>query len=192
MFIDKQKLEREYLDEITKIGNLFDTIKVDYCVLGGYALLAHGIKSRQPLDSVIVAHSDNKAKILEMIFKLNYTICSVKDNVIGIKKSTRYGDILLDISLAVPNEKDFVVNYQNKQLKFTSKLFDQDRKEIAGSFMGGKSGKGYFKAAALEEIYFSKLNSGSEAEMTALEMIKASGKLDVERLLKLLEKNGLI
>lgn len=192
MFIDRQKLEREYLDEITKIGNLFDTIKINYCVFGGYALLAHGMKTKQGLDSILVVSAEDKVKMLEMIFKLNYTIYSVKDSVIKIKKSSKNGDILLDIVLAVPHEKDFIVNLESKHLKFTPKLFEQDRKEVAGPFMSGKSGKGYFKVAALEELYFSKLNSVHESEIADLEMIKASGKLDVEKLLKLLEKNGMI
>jgi len=192
MFIDKQKLEREHLDEITKIGNLFDTIKVDYCVFGGYALLAHGLKTKQYLDGVIVISSENKVKILEMIFKLNYTIHSVKDNVIKIRKSSKYGDVSFDIVLAVPHEKEVIVNYQSRNLKLPLRIFEQDRKEVVGSFMGGKSGRGYFKVAPLEELYFSKLNTSQESEITDLEMIKASGKLDVEKLLKLLEKNGLI
>jgi hypothetical protein len=94
--------------------------------------------------------------------------------------------------LAVPHEKDFIVNYQSRPLKFTSRLFEQDRNEVMGSFMGGKSGKGYFKVAPLEELYFSKLNSTQDSEIADLEMIKSSGKLDVEKLLKLLEKNGMI
>jgi len=192
MFIDKQKLEREYLDEITKIGNLFDTIKVDYCVFGCYALLAHGMRTKQCLDTIMVISSDNKTKVLEMIFKLNYIIYAVKDNVLKIRKSSKSGDITLDIVLSIPDDKEFIVNYQSKNLKFPAKMFDQERKEVFGSFMGGKSSRGYFKVAPLEEIYFTKLNSNQEADISDLEMIKASGKLDVEKLLKLLEKNGMI
>lgn len=190
MFIDKQKLERDYFEELTKIGNLLDTLKIDYCVFGSYALLAYNIKTRQS-DCSIVVLAENKLKVLEVIFKLNYTIFYAKDNVVKIKKASKYGDVLFDIIFATPIDKDISINYKSKNIIVPAKIFEQERKEVAGLNLG-KGGRGYFKVAPLEELYLSKLNSTDEADILDLEMIKASGKIDLEKLLKLLEKNGMV
>ncbi|MCD6575609.1 MAG: hypothetical protein J7K73_00425 [Nanoarchaeota archaeon] len=192
MFVDKQKLERACLDEMTKIGNLFDTLKIKYCVFGEYALLASGIRTKHVPTGVILSDESAKEKILEMLFKMNYTIFSINPNVIKAKKASPNGDIRIDIFLGKFEGKNYVVKYNNKEMIFSKDIFNSDVKEIWGYFGRGKSGKGYFRIAPLEEIYFAKMNSDDEEDISDLEMIKGSGKLDLERLMKILKKNGLI
>lgn len=189
MFIDRQKLEKEYLDELTKLGNLLDTIKVDYCVSGEYALLAHGIKTRQPSDCTVVCKSEQKSNLIEMLFKLNYTIVGLSNDAIKIKKNAGTGDIIINIVFGKEDNKNFAVALNGKQHIFSSKFFDQDRKEV-WSYLAKKGGKGYFKVASLEDIYLTKINSNNESDLLDLEIIKGSGKLDIEKLIKLFEKNG--
>ncbi len=192
MFIDKQKLERICLDELTKIGNLFDTLKIDYCVFGHYALLAHGIKPTQVPRGTIFSKISLKEKILEMLFKMNYTIYTLKKDEIKAKKSSPSGDINVDFLLGDTDAKNFIVNYNNRKLIFSKKIFSTDTKEIWGYFGRGKSGKGYFRVAPIEEIYFSKMNSDDSSNMNELDIIKGSGKLDMKRLFQIFNKNGLI
>ncbi len=192
MFVDKQKLERICLDEITKIGNLFDTLKINYCVFGEYALLAHGIKTRHFPVGVIFADVSAKEKILEMLFKMNYTIYFLEPELIKAKKASSSGDIKIEIILGKLENKSFVINYKGKQMVFSKNIFNLDTKEVWGYFGRGKSGKGYFRVAPLEEIYFSKMNSDNEVDINDLEIIKGSGKVDIERLIKIFKKNGLI
>lgn len=192
MFVDKQKLERVCLDEITKIGNLFDTLKIRYCVFGEYALLANGIKTNNFPFGIMFSEDTVKEKILEMLFKMNYTVYSFEPNIIKAKKTSASGDVKIDILLGKLDAKSFKVNFKNKDMLFSKKIFEHDTKEIWGYFGRGKSGKGFFRVAPLEEIYFSKMNSDDETDINDLDIIKGSGKLDIERLFKIFKRNGLI
>jgi len=192
MFVDKQKLERLCLDELTKIGNLFDTLKIKYCVFGGYALLANKIKVERIPSGVIFSDISAKEKILEMLFKMNYTVYKIDETTIRAKKSSTRGDVKISIMLGKFDSKYFSVKYNNKNFIFFKNIFNSDVKEVWGYLSRGKSGKGYFRAAPLEEIYFSKMNEDDENNTSDLEMIKGSGKLDIERLFKILKINGLI
>ena len=192
MFRDKLKLEREYLTELTKLGNLFDTIKLNYCLMGGYALLAHGVRTPQHSDPIIVANTEDKLKMLKMLFKLNYTILNISENKIQIKKLCKAGDLIFDIVLGNVEGKNFVVDFGSRKLILSPTMFKQDRKEVWGYFRKGRGGKGYFRAAPVEEVYFSKMNSDKDYDINDLDIIKGSGKLDFDRLLKLFKKNGLV
>lgn len=192
MFVDKQKLERECLDEITKIGNLFDTLKVPYCVFGEYALLAHGIRTKNVPYGVIFSDASMKERILEMLFKMNYTIHTVTQEVIKSKKTTTCGDIEIHVHLGQFEGKTFLMNSGEKVMKLSKEIFSSDTKEVWGHFGRGKGGKGYFRPAPLEEVYFSKMNSTDATDISDLETIKGSGKMDIEGLFKILKKNGLI
>jgi len=179
------------MDELTKIGNLFDTIKINYCVFGSYALMANGIRSKGT-DCVVLTEGDQKSKIIEMIFKLNYTIMGLTEHQMKIKKSTSNGDLIFVLEFGVFEDKSFKVNLEGKELLFSKKLFDGERREVWGYYRKGAGAKGYFKTAPLEELYFSKMNSDDESDISDLEMIKGSGKLNVERLVKILKRNGLV
>ena len=192
MFVDKQKLERVCLDEITKVGNLFDTLKIKYCVFGEYALLANGIKTKNFPYGVIFSDSSSTEKILEMLFKMNYTVYFFKPELIKAKKTSSSGDVKIDILLGKIENKSFLINYKNKQMVFPKKIFDADTKEVWGYFGRGKSGKGFFRVASLEAIYLSKMNSDDDFDINDLEIIKGSGKLDIDKLFKLFKRNGLI
>ncbi len=192
MFIDKQKLERICLDELTKIGNLFDTLKIDYYIFGYYALLAHGIKTTQVPRGTILSKISLKEKILEMLFKMNYTIYVLKKDEIKAKKSSPSGDVNIDFLLGETDTKNFIVEYEDRKLIFSKKIFSTDVKEIWGYFGRGKSGKGYFRVAPLEEIYFSKMNKDNNNSLNTLDIIKGSGKLDMKRLFQIFNKNGLV
>ena len=192
MFVDKQKLERICLDEITKIGNLFDTLKIPYCVFDEYALISHGIRVRHVPSIVILSDKNSKGKILEMIFKMNYTVHSIDENKIMAKKTSQGGEIKANILLGSVEGKNYIVDYKGKKMVFQKDIFNSEIKEVWGSFTRGKSGKGYFRIAPLEEIYVSKMNSENEEDISDLEMIKGSGKLDIDRLFKLFKKNGLL
>ncbi len=192
MFVDKQKLERACLEEMTKMGNLFDTLKIKYCVFGEYALLARGIQTKHVPTGIIISDASAKNKILELLFKMNYTIYSITQDVIKSKKSSPSGDIRINIVLGKFDGKSYTLNYNDKEMVFSKSIFDSDVKEIWGYFGRGKSGKGFFRVAPLEEIYFSKMNNDDENDISDLEMIKGSGKLDMDRLMKILKKNGLV
>lgn len=192
MFVDKQKLERECLDEITKMGNLFDTLKVPYCVFGEYALLAHGIRTKNVPFGVIFSDASMKERILEMIFKMNYTVYAVSQEFIKSKKTSSSGDLELHIYLGNFEGKTFMLNHEEKLMKFSKEIFTSDTKEIWGHFGRGKTGKGHYRAAPLEDVYFSKMNSQDITDITDLETIKGSGKIDMDYLFTLFKKNGLI
>lgn len=192
IFIDKQKLERTCLDELTKLGNLFETVGIDYCVFGEHALLAHGIKTRNVSKSIVFSIDSKKEKMLEILFKMNYTIHCLKPNVIKVRKNTSCGDIEIKIVLGNMNSKKYEVNYKEKDLVFGKKIFSGERLEVWGYFGKGKSGKGYFRVAPLEEIYFSKMNSDDKRDINDLEIIKGSGKIDLDRLFKIFKKKGLV
>jgi hypothetical protein len=191
MFVDKQKLERVSLDEITKIGNLFDTLKIPYCVFGEYALIPYGIMTKHVPVITFLSEENSKERILEILFKLNYTVYHIDKGVIKARKSTTSGDIDIVFILGNIEGKSFYVEYKGKLLKFSKSIFNSEIKEVWGNFGRGKSGKGFFRVAPLEEIYVSKMN-GSEEDISDLEMIKGSGKLDMDRLIKILKKNGMI
>lgn len=188
MFIDRQKLERIYLDELTKIGNLFDTLNIDHCITGGYALLSYGINTRGPMDCKILTFTDKKEKIIEMLFKLNYTICAINNNNIKITKEDGHGAISIDIVLGRQEDKFIVFNVDNRDIKLGDKFFAQNRKEVKNR----KGAKGYFRVAPLELIYFSKMNGTNEVDLLDLEMIKTSSKMEIDKLLKLFEINGMM
>lgn len=192
MFVDKQKLERACLDEITKIANLFDSLKINYCVYGGYALLAHGIKTRHFPSGVIFLDISAKEKVLELLFKMGYIIYVLEPELIKAKKITSSGDIRIDIIFGKIENKNFLLKYNGKKIILSKEIFDTEVKEIWGYFTRGKSGKGYFRVLPLEEIYFLKMNSNNEGDINDLEIIKGSGKLDIEKLFKIFKRNGLI
>jgi hypothetical protein len=152
--------------------------------------MAHGIKTRQPTDCTVICKTEQKTNLIEMLFKLNYTIVGLASNSIKIKKSAGVGDIIIDIVFGKEDGKNFEVELFGRKLLFPAKFFDQDRKEI-WSYLAKKGGKGYFKVASLEDLYFIKLSSNREQDLADLDIIKGSGKLDIEKLVKLFEKNGL-
>jgi hypothetical protein len=188
MFIDRQKLERAYLDELTKIGNLFDTLNIDHCITGGYALLSYSISTRGPMDCKLLVFTDKRDKIIEMLFKLNYTICSINNNNIKITKEDPHGAMSIDLILGKQDDKFIVFNINNRDVKLGDKFFAQNRKEVKNR----KGAKGFFRVAPLELIYFSKMNSTNETDLFDLEMIKNSSKMDIDKLLKLFEINGMM
>lgn len=192
MFIDKQKLERTCLDELTKLGNLFDTVGINYCVFGEHALLAHGIKTRNIPKSTIFSVNKKKEKMLEILFKMNYTIHCLYENKIKIRKNTSCGDIEIVIVLGEVKNKKLEIEHKNKKLIFSKNIFSSDRLEVWGYFGKGKSGKGYFRVAPLEEIYFSKMNSEDKKDINDLEIIKGSGKMDLDKLFEVFKENELI
>lgn len=188
MFIDRQKLDRAYLDELTKIGNLFDTLNIDYCVIGSFSLFSYGIKSKASTDCKILIHTTKKDRIISMLFKLNYTLCGISNNILKIVKEVPGGTVSIDLVLGKSQDKKIIFNIKDKELKVNEKFFVHNRKEVKTR----KGGKGYFRIAPLELIYFTKMNSKEEGDLFDLEMIKASSKIEIEKLMELFEINGLI
>jgi hypothetical protein len=188
MFIDRYKIEKLYMDELTKIGNLFDTLDIDYCVVGGYALLSYGIQSRGKMDCAVMIFTEKKEKIVEMLFKLNYTISRIENNRIGILKEDPRGTVMMDLVLGKEVDKTILFNVCGKEVKLDNKFFVQNRKEVKTK----KGSRGYFRTAPLELIYFLKMNPTEDASLLDLEAIKASSKMEMDKLLELFKINGLI
>ncbi len=180
------------MDELTKLGNLFDTVGIKYCVFGEHALLAHGVKTRNTPKSIVFSVDNKKEKMLEILFKMNYTIHCLKDNKVIVRKNTSSGDIEIEIYLGKLKKSKFKIEYKDKKLIYDKKIFSGERLEVWGYFGKGKSGKGYFRVAPLEEIYFSKMNTEDKRDINDLEIIKGSGKMDLDRLFKIFKKNGLV
>ena len=188
MFSDKTKLNRVYLDELTKIGNLFDTIGIGYSVVDKFALLAYGINSKGSAAYTVLADAKHKNKIFRTLFKLNYIISKLTSNSLTISKTVKSGDLSLNIIFAEHSEKMIIVEENNNKILLPPKTLTQDRKEVETS----KSGRGYFRVAPLEVAYFIRMNHKDEYTIQDLELIKGSGKLDFDKLLKLFEINGLV
>ncbi len=180
MFTEKQKLEREILREMTKVGDLFDSSKIKYFVLGTYSLSARGI----PMDfneNYIVVNANNKKKIIEKMFKLGFTLVDVNNCVI-FSKDTKAGEIELKLCI----EKENKINVNGKEMILLPDSFENERVEVPSLLRGGKAGSGYFKVSKLEETYYMWMGKNQEVLMR----IKNSGKLNFDRLIKLLEVNG--
>jgi hypothetical protein len=188
MFMDRYKTEKLYMDELTKIGNLFDTLDIDYCVVGGYSLLSYGIQSRGKMDCAILIFTEKKEKVVEMLFKLNYTISRIENSRISIRKEDQCGTVTMDLVLGKEIEKTIVFDIGGKIVKLDNKFFIQNRKEVKTK----KGSRGYFRTAPLELIYFLKMNSAEEASVLDLETIKVSSKMEMDKLLELFKVNGLI
>jgi hypothetical protein len=187
MFNDRTKLERIYLEELTKIGNMFDTIDIGYCVIDKFALLSYGINAKSDFPYSMIVESKNKDKILRTIFKLNYIISSLSPEALTIKKNDKGGELSLSIYFCTENEKKICVKDKNRSIFLPAKMLSQERKETWAQ----KSGKGYYRVAPLEAIYLLKMDNNNES-MDDLELIKASGKIDFDKLLELFELNGLL
>ena len=187
MFVDKQKLEKQHMEELTKICNLFDTLGIKHCVIGGYGLLAHGIRTSNLQNGIIIADSNEKEKMLEVLFKMNYTIYFLSDELIRAKKTFPVGDVKIDVVLGKIEGKTFTFNYNEKQFVFSTGIFSKETKEVYDS----RKGKGVFRPLPLEEIYLLKMG-GDEKDLLDLDIIKGSGKLDIDRLFKLFKKNKML
>lgn len=187
MFNDRTKLERVHLDELTKIGNMFDTMGIGYCVIDSHAMLSYGLTAKSNFPYTMVVEAKNKDKILRTIFKLNYTISSLSPDVLTIKKNDKGGELTLNTYFCTENEKKICIKSANRSIFLPVKMFSQERKEVWTQ----KSGKGYFRIAPLEALYLLKMDDNAES-FYDLEMIKASGKLDFDKLLELFELNGLV
>jgi len=187
MFNDRTKLERIHLDELTKIGNMFDTMDIGYCVIDDHAMLSYGISAKSMFPYTMLVESKNKDKILRTIFKLNYTLSSLTHDVLTVKKNDKGGELSLSICFCTENEKKICLKAANRTIFFPAKMLSQDRKEVCTQ----KSGKGYFRIASLEALYLLKMDEHAES-LYDLELIKQSGKMDFDKLLELFELNGLL
>jgi len=187
MFNDRTKLERLHLDELTKIGNMFDTMDIGYCVIDSHAMLSYGITAKSQFPYSMIVEAKNKDKIMRTIFKLNYIISSLTSDMLTIKKNEKGGELSLNICFCTDNDKKICLKHINRNIIFPSKMLSQERKEIWSQ----KSGKGYFRIAPLEALYLLKMDNAAES-LEDLELIKASGKMDFDKLLELFELNGLL
>jgi hypothetical protein len=188
MFVDKNKIEAAYLDELTRLGNMFDTLNIGYGIIGEFALSGYGIRTRRVTECTVIAEVTNKSTILETLFKLNFTIKSLTVDSIDMVKVTKPGELHIKLILSIPDGKDSVVLFENRKIRFPPKFLNNERKEVWAS----SKGKGYFKVAPLELIYFLKMNTNKDEDVMDLEIIKGSGKMDIDKLFKLFEINGLI
>lgn len=187
MFMDKQKITREYLDEFTKIGNLFDTFNIGYCVVDRFALIANSINSKVNAPFSIIADAKNKDKVLRTLFKLNYVISSLTPEMVTITKPIKQGELAISICFGETNDKKISFKNGENNIILPQKIMTQERKEI----ITPKSGKGYFRVAPLEVLYFIRMNHNNPEYDEDLEMIKSSGKIDFDKLMKLFDLNGL-
>ncbi|MDD5182238.1 MAG: hypothetical protein PHC66_03650 [Candidatus Nanoarchaeia archaeon] len=187
MFNDRTKLERVHLDELTKIGNMFDTMDIGYCVIDSHAMLSYGITAKSPFPYTMMVEAKNKDKIMRTIFKLNYIIASLSPEVLSIKKNEKGGELNINICFCTETEKKISLKTGNRTIFFPVKMFSQERKETCTQ----KCGKGYFRVAPLEALYLLKMDDNAES-LYDLETIKQSGKMDFDKLLELFEINGLL
>ncbi|MEM4248569.1 MAG: hypothetical protein QXH80_04825, partial [Candidatus Nanoarchaeia archaeon] len=179
MFNDRTKLERIYLEELTKIGNMFDTMDIGYCVIDKYAFLSYGINATSNCPYTMIVEAKNKDKIMRTIFKLNYIISMLTPDMLVIKKYENGGELNISICFCTDNEKKICLKHSNRNIIFPSKILSQERKEISSP----KIGKGYFRIAPLEALYFLKMDNTVES-FGDLELIKTSGKMDFDKLLE--------
>ena len=190
MFVDRQKLERDFLDEITKLGNLLDTIKVGYCMIGDCGLQAYNLKIHQTTDADILIEDKSRNKTVELLFKLGYTVYQMDEKNVKIKKGNNKGDILLTLHFIKEDDKgNYVMSLEHKKLIFPKYIFDTNVSEVKGN-LKNKMGKGYFKLAPLEVIYLLKMDIKNPSDINDLDLIRNSGEIDVDRLLSLFELNG--
>ncbi len=180
MFTERQKLEREYLRELTKIGDLLDSSRINYFVLGTYSLSARGIHADFN-ENYLVVKLNNKKRIIEKMFKLNFTLVNANDHLEFVK-DTKAGELNIKICL----EKEGKIKLNEKEITLLEDSFDNERIEVPSLMKSGKLGSGYFKVSKLEEVYFLWLGERTNL----LLQIKNSGKLNFDRLIKLLEVNG--
>jgi|GEM_PF-2680782 len=192
MFVDRQKLERDFLDEITKLGNLLDTLKVNYCVVGDWGLLAYNLKSKTINEAFILVEEKSKNEIVKILFKLGYTIYFMSNRIIKVKKFSSKGEILVVIQFIKEHEKNnYLLDMDERKIILPKYVFDKDVSEVKGN-LKNVGGKGYFKLAPLEVIYFLKMNSKLPEDLADLDLIMGSGRLDIDELIKLFELNGWI
>jgi len=192
MFVDRQKLERDFLDEITKLGNLLDTLKVNYCVVGDWGLLAYNLKSKTINEAFILVEEKSKNEIVKILFKLGYTIYFMSNRIIKVKKFSSKGEILVIIQFIKEHEKNnYLLDIDERKIILPKYIFDKDVSEVKGN-LKNIGGKGYFKLASLEVIYFLKMNSKLPEDLADLDLIMGSGRLDIDELIKLFELNGWI
>ena len=182
MFTEKQKLEREYLRELTKIGDLLDSSRIKYFVLGTYSLAARGIQE-DVNENYLVVKTNNRKRVLEKMAKLGYFLINA-NGCLEIKKNTPVGDVKITICL----ENNGKININSKEIALLDDSFENERIEIPSLIKGGRIGSGYFRVSKLEEVYFLWLGD----KPNLLMKIKNSGKLNFDRLIKVLEVNGKI
>lgn len=187
MFNDRTKLERVHLDELTKIGNMFDTMDIGYCVIDNHAMLSYGLTAKSNFANSMIVEAKNKDKIMRTIFKLNYIISTLTPDILTIKKNEKGGELSLNICFCTEAEKKICLRAANRSILFPAKMLSQERKEVWTQ----KSGKGYFRVAPLEALYLLKMDEHADS-LYDLEMIKQSGKMDFDKLLELFELNGLL
>ncbi len=108
-------------------------------------------------------------------------------DVLTIQKNEKGGELSLNICFCAENEKKICLKTANRTIFFPSKMLSQERKEVCTQ----KCGKGYFRIAPLESLYLLKMDENAES-IYDLEMMKASGKMDFDKLLELFELNGLL
>ena len=180
MFTDKQRLEREFLKDITKIGDLLDSVRIKYFLIGPYILSAHGIEYGSG-ESFIVVDS-NKERIIKKMLKLNMFPININENEVEFYKEFKFGNYKIKFLLT----KDNSIFYKNKNFLLLNDSFENERIEVPSILKYGKM-KGYFRIGRLEEFYL--LNLGNEE---LLNLINTSGRLNIERLIQLLKVNKLI
>ncbi len=180
MFTEKQKIERELLRELTKIGDLFDSSKIDYFVLGTYALTARGIMVDFN-ENHLVVKINNKKRLIEKMIKLGFILTDA-NNHLEFTKDTKAGDITIGVHLTNENK----IKIGNNEITLLNDSFENERIEVPSLTKGGKAGSGYFKVSKMEEVYFLWLGKKPEV----LIKMKNSGKINYSRLIKLLEVNN--
>ena len=182
MFTEKQKVEREILRELTKLGDLLDSSRINYFVIGTYSLSARGIQEDFN-QNYLVIKINNKKRVLEKMTKMGYTLVDANDLLIFMK-DTKVGSISIKVCI----EKDGKIKIDGKVIRLLDDSFDNERIEVPSLMKSGKVGTGYFRVSKLEEVYLFWLGK----KPTLLMKIKNSSKLNYDRLIKLLEVNEIL
>lgn len=191
MYVDKRKLEKKFLKQLTKILDLFDTLEIDYCVIGSYSVTANDVDIQQKDDTIIVVNSDKRKKMLETLNKLGYTLCEINDDEIVVQKETKHGNLNFEFVFAEEEDDEVKFNYDDGSFVFSQDIFDGERQEVWSFSKKGRGNSGYFKPAPLEETYFYLMCIDQDNKENLIQ-IKKSSKMDFDKFLDILRKNGLL
>ena len=180
MFTDKQRLEKEFLKDMTRIGDLLDSSKMKYFVFGPYILSAHGIEFERGENVIVI--SGNKERIVKKMLKLNMTPTNIKENEIEYSKEFKFGNC--KIKFIISNDQKII--YNNREIKLIDDSFENERIEVPSILKYGRM-TGYFRIGKIEEFYIANLGNNE-----LLNVINLSGKLNINRLIQLFKVNNLI
>ncbi len=179
MFTDRQKLEREFMRDLTRIGDMLDSSKIKYFVMGSYSLSARGIETNSN-ENFIVVKENCKEKVIRKLIKLNLFPTNIKEDEIEVHREFKYGEY--DIKIIFYEDK---IKRKGREIILLEDSFDNERVEVPSPKYGRIYG--YFRVCKLEEAYLFFLG-----EREIIKSIVSSGKLNFDRVIELLKINSLL